>query len=322
MNDDQAIHGTCRRAFLRPAGWYSLPMKTLKTTLLGMLLPLMALTLSSTVLAAPPLPPLNSQPSGLSLPGKFTWFDLATPEIEAQKSFYASLFGWSFRSPGSSEDGYTLVLNRGQVIGGMFQFEPPSGEQDGAAWIALMSSTDPEQTLQRVKSAGGRVEGEPASVPQRGRHALFRDPEGALFGVLRSDSGDPPDAEVEIGGFLWLDLFTQDVTAMAAFYSGLAPYETEQREIAQGIERTILSAHGMPRASIVPVDEEANRSAWVPYVRVADVAATLEKVVEGGGFAIVPPDEQVLGGNLAVFVDPHGGVTGIVKWDYEEEAAP
>ena len=44
----------------------------------------------------------------------------------------------------------------------------------------------------------------------------------------------------------------------------------------------------------------------------------LEKVVNGGGFAIVPPDQQLLDGNLAVFVDPNGGVTGIVKWDYAE----
>ena len=83
----------------------------------------------------------------------------------------------------------------------------------------------------------------------------------------------------------------------------------------------ILAAHGMPRAGIVQVDEEANRSAWVPYVRVADVAATLQKAEAGGGFAIIAPTEELLDGNLAVFVDPHGGVTGIVKWDYDEESA-
>ena len=68
------------------------------------------------------------------------------------------------------------------------------------------------------------------------------------------------------------------------------------------------------------MDEEANRAAWVPYLRVENVAATLEKVVEGGGFAIVAPDERILNGNVAVFVDPFGGVTGIVKWEYSEDA--
>ena len=270
--------------------------------------------------SAPPLPPLNETPSGISLPGKFTWFDLATPAIESQKSFYGDVFGWSYRTPGRSEDAYTLILNRGQAIGGMFNYEPPGGEQDGAAWIVLMSVDDPDAAVKSVQSGGGRVEIQPATVPNRGRHALFRDPAGAMFGVLKSSSGDPPDAQVEIGGILWVDLYARDVDAMAGFYSGLAPYEIEKREMAQDIFRTLLNAHGMPRAGIVPVDEEANRSAWVPYVRVDDVEATLEKVVAGGGFAIVPPDQQLLDGNIAVFVDPNGGVTGIVKWDYEEAA--
>lgn len=281
----------------------------------------LALLLSPTAWAAPQLPPLNDPPSGISLPGKFTWFDMATPAVETQQEFYQSVFGWTFRTPGRTDDGYTLILNRGRTIGGMFQFEPPGGEQDGAAWIALMSVENPDETERVVKAAGGSVDISPTSVPGRGRHALFRDPADALFGVLKSDSGDPPDQEVEIGAFLWLDLFARDEEAMTAFYTKLAPYETEDREITVGVDRTLLIAGGMPRASIVPVDEEANRAAWVPYVRVENVEATLEKVVAGGGFAIIPPDERLLEGNVAVFVDPHGGVTGIVKWDYDEEGA-
>ena len=283
---------------------------------------LLTLLLAGPVVAAPSLPPLNEPPSGISLPGKFTWFDLATPAIREQQTFYGAVFGWTFRSPGRSDDGYQLVMNKGQAIGGMFSYEPPEGEQDGAAWIALMSVSDPDQAVQTARSAGGSVDIQPSTVPNRGRHALLRDPAGALFGVLNSVSGDPPDTQVEIGAFLWVDLFARDVDAMTDFYLKLAPYETELREIANGIHRTLLLAHGMPRASIVPVDEEANRAAWVPYVRVENIEATLEKVIAGGGFAIVPPDEQLLDGNLAIFVDPNGGVTGIVKWEYEEEAAP
>lgn len=276
----------------------------------------------ASTLAAPPLPPLNEASSNLSLPGKFVWFDLATPSLEGQKDFYGSVFGWSFRSPGNSDDSYTLILNRGRNIGGMFDFEPPGGEQDGAAWVVLMSVENPDDAAKTVQANGGTVDIQPSNVPRRGRHALFRDPAGALFGVLRSDSGDPPDTEVEIGGFFWVDLFARDVDAMMAFYTALAPYESEKREVAEGYVRTLLKAHGMARAGIVPVDEEANRSAWVPYVRVEDVEETLEKVVAGGGFAIIPPDPQLLDGNVAVFVDPNGGTTGIVKWDYEKEATP
>lgn len=268
------------------------------------------------------LPPLNSPPSGEQLPGKFIWFDMATPAIDAQRSFYGDLFGWTFETPFRTEDGYVLVKNDGQAIAGMFRFEPPEGEQDGATWIALMSVPDPDAAAGVVRSNGGSIEIGAADVPGRGRHALFRDPAGAIFGVLRSDSGDPPDEEIGIGGIIWVDLFARDIEAMEQFYLALAPYEVAERDITDELSRKILSAHGMPRAGIVPVDEEANRSAWVPYVRVEDVAATLEKVVAGGGFAIVQPNEQLYDGNVALFVDPNGGVTGIVRFEYDEEASP
>lgn len=266
------------------------------------------------------LPPLNSPPSGVALPGKFIWFDLATPAIIHQQNFYGSVFGWTFESPLRTEDGYMLIKNRGRAIAGMFSHEPPDGEQDGAAWIALMSVGDPDSTSATVKANGGSVEVEPTDVAGRGRHAVFLDPAGAVFGVLRSDSGDPYDDAVEIGGIIWVDLFARDVEQMTSFYGSLAPFEISDRELTGEVTRKVLSAHGMPRAGIIPVDEEANRSAWVPYVRVDDVTATLEKVVEGGGFAIVPPDEDLHDGNVAVFVDPNGGVTGIVRYEYREDS--
>lgn len=292
-------------------------MKLFITTKIRLLLTCTFLAFTTSAFAAPQLPALNEPPSGIELPGKFTWFDLASPAMKEQQAFYQSVFGWTFVSSGRTDDEYTLILNKGQLIGGMFSYRPSEDIMDGALWVVLMSVGNPDQTSQVVQANGGSVEVAPAQVPQRGRHALFRDPAGALFGVLHSESGDPPDVEVDIGGFFWVDLFARDVERMTAFYTLLAPYEVKTQAIVEGVSRTVLRAHDLARAGIVPVDEEANRSAWVPYVRVEDVSATLEKVVEGGGFAIIPPDENLLDGNVAVFVDPNGAVTGIVKWDYE-----
>ena len=276
------------------------------------------------VFAASPgaqLSPLNSPPTDEQLPGKFIWFDLATPAISNQKRFYGSVFGWTFESPVRTDDAYVFIKNDSRVIGGMFLHEPPTGEQDGAAWIALMSVPDADNAAAVVRANGGSVEVDPANVGGRGHHAVFRDPAGAVFGVLHSTSGDPLDEEVEVGGIIWVDLFARDVDRMAQFYGALAPFEIAERDITEDVSRKILSAHGMPRAGIIPVDEEANRSAWVPYVRVEDVEVTLGKVVEGGGFVIVAPDENLHDGNLAVFVDPNGGVTGIVRYEYAEESS-
>lgn len=281
------------------------------------LLILVAMTVSAQ--QAPSLPPLNSPATGISSPGKFIWFDLATPAIIDQQVFYEDVFGWTFKTPVQTDDSYVLVINSGTAIAGMFSAEPLGGEQDGATWIALMSVEDVGKAVEAVKANGGKVEQQTVYVPQRGRHALVSDPGGALFGVLHSDSGDSADEDVPLGGIFWVDLFTRNVEEMADFYDELAPYTVTERMVREGINGRVLTAQNMPRAGIVPVDEEANRSAWIPYVRVDNIEATLKKVVEGGGFTIVAPDVAILDGDLAVFVDPNGGVMGIVKWDYELE---
>lgn len=281
---------------------------------------LLSLTATAAAQQPPLLPPINGSPTSVSYPGKFIWFDLATPALSNQQAFYRKVFGWSYKVPVRTDDGYVLVINRGRAIAGMFNADPPGGEQDGATWIALMSAEDPDRAVQTAEANGGKRELAPVHVARRGRHALLRDPGGALFGVIQSDSGDPPDQEVPVGGILWVDLYTRDVEKMAGFYSKLAPYSVTERKVVEGVSGRLLSAQGVPRAGIVPVDEEANRSAWVPYVRVENVEATLEKVVDGGGFTIVAPDKALLDGNLAVFVDPNGGVMGVIKWTYESEA--
>ena len=195
-----------------------------KFAALGATLSLFAALLAYAAVSTPQLPPLNSPPTTESLPGKFVWFDLATPSIASQTGFYSSVFGWTFESPARTDDGYMLIMNKGQPVAGMFEFKPPGGEGDGAAWIALMSVSDPDAASATVKANGGSVEVEPVNVPGRGRHAVFRDPAGAVFGVLRSDSGDPYDEVVETGGIIWVDLFARDVEAMSNFYGALAPF--------------------------------------------------------------------------------------------------
>lgn len=272
--------------------------------------------------STPVLPPLTDPPSEQRLPGKFTWFDLATPALGEAQAFYQDLFGWSYRSPGPTAEAYVLALNAGRPVAGMFRAEPPGGEQDGATWLALLSVENVDAAVDAARRAGGSVEVAPAEVPRRGRHALLRDPSDAIFGVLRAAGGDPPDREVPVGGIIWVDLFALDVEAMATFYAGVAPYTPSVRQIADGASGRLLNASGRPRAGIVPVDEEANRAAWVPYVRVEDVQATLDRAVEGGGFVIVAPDPALLDGNLGVFVDPNGAVTGVVRRDYDAVATP
>jgi len=266
-------------------------------------------------ISAPVLPPLNKENTNAQLTGKFIWFDLATSEFEKQKAFYTAVFGWKFRPIGNADDDYTLIVNGDHNVAGMFAVKPKEGTAVGALWIALMSTADPAKAMKTAEQGGGVVHAPTITLAQRGTYALLRDPEGALFGVMKSDSGDPPDKAAEIGDFLWMDLFANQPEKAGEFYQQLAGYEITKDEVKDNVDRLLLTSHGKPRAGIVPLPNDANRSGWLPYIKVADVNETLKKVTDAGGMVMVEPNEDLLDGNLAIFSDPQGGVLGIVKWD-------
>jgi predicted enzyme related to lactoylglutathione lyase len=270
--------------------------------------------LTPTVLSAPVLPPLNDNPTNKQIPGKFIWFELASTKPDQLKKFYGDVFGWTFKTITSTNEEYALVRNGNHAIAGIFKSKPRSDVDFGALWIGMLSVPDPQKTVEIVTNSGGVVHTSPKAVPNRGTYALLRDPEGALFGVLKSDGGDPLDREIKNGDFLWLDLFAKDTQAASAFYKNLAGYEVTTDEI-QGVKRVFLWAGDKYRAGIVPLPEGANRSGWLPYVKVEDVNVMLKKVEAAGGVVMVPPDKSLLDGNLAIFADPLGGIMGIIKWD-------
>jgi predicted enzyme related to lactoylglutathione lyase len=285
----------------------------MKLMLASSLLLISALLPLQLISAAPVLPPLNSTNTGEQLAGKFIWFDLATVDIATQKKFYGDVFGWTYQPVSQSDKQYTIIKNGERNIAGMFQIKPRADAKAGALWISLMSVTDPNNAVATAKKAGGSIRMPVTSMAQRGTFAVLKDPEGAVFGVLKSDSGDPPDRDIQTGEFLWVDLFARDIQRAATFYQKLAGYEIVDDE--PNVQRKFLRSADKYRAGIVPLPDEANRSGWLPYIKVTDVAATLQKVTDAGGHIMVEPDDSLFNGNLAIFADPEGGIVGIVKWE-------
>ena len=198
-----------------------------------------AVLLAAPASAAPILPPINAAGSGPSIPGSFVWFDLITDDIAASRTFYGTVFGWTFRSLGDGTSAYTAIQLGQSDIGGMLV---PAGERPTQArWISLISVADPAASARLTERRGGKVLVPPVAVPRRGTHAVLADPEGAVFGVVRSSTGDPPDVAVPDGDFFWVDLFCRDPATEAAFYRDLAGYEVSQFELeGKGISRLVL----------------------------------------------------------------------------------
>ena len=267
----------------------------------------------SSVLAHPaPLGPDGEL--GRACPGKFIWFDLATEDPAGARAFYGAVFGWQFRPVDKAPASYTLIEHAGGKVGGMFRQSRPPGAPVGSRWLALISVADPAKAAQYVQQRGGKVLLAPVTVSGRGTHAVFRDPQGAVFGVLAASGGDPPDDPVTDGDVFWLDLFAKDPAQAASFYAGLAGYEVDESEAASGHKRWLLATDGIARAGIVDLAPGKFEPGWLPYILVDDVPETLDQVRRAGGKVVVAPRADLLDGNLAVIADPNGGVVGVVNW--------
>jgi predicted enzyme related to lactoylglutathione lyase len=279
-----------------------------------------ALLLALTSAASPPsgaasvLPPLSDPATGTHIPGKFIWFDLATADPAAAQRFYGAVFSWEFEALRGSPEKYVVIRNEGRPIAGVFRpaAAATSGKAAATRWLSFASVADIGRGLANMTANGATVLVPATRVPGRGTHALVRDAQGALVGLLQSASGDRPDDPVPPGDFFWVDLYARDPVAAGRSYEKIG-YGLSTDEVS-GDERLMLSAQGYARAGIVRLPAEGREAGWLPYVQVEDVPAALERVRAAGGKVLREPDPKILGGQVAVFADPLGGVLGVIHW--------
>jgi len=261
-------------------------------------------------------PPITDPPTATYRPGKWVWADLLTPDVGAAAEFYGKVFGWTFETFGPKEDTrtYTLVSSNGTPIAGMVFVNPKDHSlKHDARWVGLMSVEDVKLAEGRVLNAGGKVLMPPRQLGVRGEAALFADPEGAVFGVIHSASGDPEDYLGEVNNWLWHELWATDAAAMAKFYQAVGGYQVVDGVIGSEQRGYHLTEGGYARAGILAKPLEAAKTAWVPYVRVANVEEAVEKARAAGGAVVLEPHD-VHGTRAALLMDPSGAPFAVAEW--------
>jgi len=119
--------------------------------------------------------------------GTFCWDELMSPDPQKAAAFFEAVLGWTFSTKpmGGLGDYHTAMLNGAPVAGitGM----PPGMEQGPGFWISYVFVADLEESVARAAELGAEVTVPPMPVPEVGRIALIRDPQGATVGLF----GDP-----------------------------------------------------------------------------------------------------------------------------------
>jgi predicted enzyme related to lactoylglutathione lyase len=267
-----------------------------------------------TVGAEDSLPPVTSTSGSPRLPGKFIWADLVTDDVRTVRGFYYELFHWQFQERGD----YTIGFNNDRPLCGLIQrARPPENPEAHPRWFGYISVSNVQRAQKAATKAGGRVLAEAKKFPKRGEQAVFTDPEGAIFGVLKSSSGDIEDFLAAPGDWIWIQLLSRDAKKASEFYSAVAGYEVVPNANPKGLSDYILTSEGYARATVrtLATADPKVRPSWLPFVRVEHIAQTLKRTGELGGKVLIEPKPELLNGKVAVIADPTGAMIGVLEWD-------
>lgn len=120
-------------------------------------------------------------------PGGLCWEDARLTDPDAGRTFYASLFGYSY-APIEGAPGYTVFGPEGDEPQGGIGGLEGAPEGTPSHWLPYFSVASVDEASAAAQSSGGTVLS-PATDTPYGRMATLADPFGALFAVHQELAG-------------------------------------------------------------------------------------------------------------------------------------
>ena len=248
-------------------------------------------------------------------PGSFCWFELATTDQAAAKSFYETLFGWTSADMPIGPAGlYTIFKHDGRDAAAGYTL-PDEQRAMGIPpnWLVYVLVENADEAAARAASLGGNVGVAPFDVMEQGRMAVIEDPTGARFAIWQAKQSAGVGVWGEAGGVCWVDLQTPDQPKAAAFYSSLFGWKMVEgksmNSAKPGDYYHIVNGTGFIGG--IPPAEHTDPNAhpaWVMYVEVGDCAALAKKAATLGARVLVDTMKVGENGSIAVIADPQGAV--------------
>lgn len=120
-------------------------------------------------------------------------FEMPYDDAARLEKFYSTAFGWKMNVTGpemgnyivahtAETDEHNMVKTPGTINGGFFKRD---AEKPAQYPSVVMSVDDINESMQKVKDAGGEVLGEPVEIPGIGMYVSFLDTEGNRASMLQ-----------------------------------------------------------------------------------------------------------------------------------------
>jgi predicted enzyme related to lactoylglutathione lyase len=258
--------------------------------------------------------------------GRFIWYELMTPDLEAAKAFYGKVVGWTAQDlpMGDADhdrpDGhtYTMLEADGAGVGGAIALTDEHKVQGiPPNWTAYVCVDDCDAAAEKTKALGGSVMRPPRDVPGVGRLAIISDPHGAVTAIMKPIP--PSDARPRAprgtpGHGAWHELYAGDAGADIPFYQELFGWtETGHFDMGPiGLYHLFGNADGqvggiMTKPAQIPV------ACWNFCFEVDDADAAAERVKDAGGAVVNGPMDVPDGSRVVQVTDPQGVSFALVK---------
>jgi len=110
----------------------------------------------------------------------FVHVELMSNDVGRAKSFYETLFDWSYQDMPVGDMTYTMVKVGEGTGGGMMQNPIPNAP---SAWMAYVGVDDVRASTAKARSLGATVMRDVTEVPGAGWFSIITDPTGAMLGL-------------------------------------------------------------------------------------------------------------------------------------------
>ena len=248
-------------------------------------------------------------------PGTFCWVDLATPDVEAAKGFYAGLFGWEIEDRPGPHGSYSMALVGGEPVAAIVPQATSESERGiPPHWNNYVSVEDAAATQARAAEAGAELFGEAFDVGDSGRIGVFRDPTGAHVCLWQPGEHTGAGRVNEPGCLTWNELGTPDAGAARAFYEDLFGWGTEEMDTGGGPSYTIVMVGERSNGGIRELSPEETAGPGLLDALLRGRIGRRDR--RAGGRARRPgrsPGRWTCpnGGRIAAIADPPGAAFGI-----------
>jgi predicted enzyme related to lactoylglutathione lyase len=111
-------------------------------------------------------------------------WDTYASVASADESANTGLFGWGTKVGGD----YTEWLRGGTSIGGMMKIQKEWGPVP-PNWLVYFCVDDCDAAAKKAGELGGEAIVPPSDIPKTGRFSVLRDPQGAVFAVVKLTGG-------------------------------------------------------------------------------------------------------------------------------------